>query len=169
MSVITIVNVDVQTPAGKRYQVAETIFKMNGETKTKKIMSFANPAVFNTLKDAKSGEEYSITQEKDGNGYWQWTSISKGGSVGETTTAAQAAPARKESSYTGRDFESKEERAERQRLIVRQSCLAQAVATLSAGVKSPPTVADVLSTADQYVAWVTDAPDLFDTPNDLEV
>lgn len=83
--------------------------------------------------------------------------------------AAQAAPARKESSYTGRDFESKEERAERQRLIVRQSCLAQAVATLSVGVKSPPTVADVLSTADQYVAWVTDAPDLFDTPNDLEV
>lgn len=166
---IVITHVDVSTPAGKKYQVAETIFKMNGETKTKKIMSFANPAVFNTLKDAMSGEEYSITQEKDGNGYWQWTSITKGGSVSETATAAQAAPARKESSYTGRDFETKEERAERQRLIVRQSCLAQAVATLSAGVKSPPTVADVLSTAEQYVAWVTDAPDLFDTPNDLEV
>ena len=169
MPVITIVNVDVQTPAGKRYQMAEVIYKQDGETKTKKIMSFANPGVFAVVKEAKSGEQYTITQEKDQNNYWQWTSISKGGSVGETTTAAQAAPARKESSYTGRDFESKEERAERQRLIVRQSCLAQAVATLSAGVKSPPTVADVLSTADQYVAWVTDAPDLFDTPNDLEV
>ena len=166
---IVITHVDVSTPAGKKYQVAETIFKMNGETKTKKIMSFANPAVFNTLKDAKSGEEYSITQEKDGNGYWQWTSISKGGSVSETTTAAQAAPARKESSYTGRDFESSQERADKQRFIIKQSSISSAIQLLSIGATSPPDVKAVLELADKFVSFVYEAPglDIFNTENDI--
>ena len=58
MSTITIVNVEVTTPAGKRYQAAEVIYKQNGETKTKKIMSFVNPAVFAVVKDAKSGNVF---------------------------------------------------------------------------------------------------------------
>ena len=165
MTTITITNVDVSTPAGKNYSVAEVIFKMNGETKTKKIMSFVNPAVFNTIKDAQRGEEYNITQEKDQQGYWQWTSIKKG--AGDEPTQTAAASTRTAASSTGRDFETKDERAERQRLIVRQSSLAQSIATLSVGSKTAPDTAAVLELAEKYVAWVTDAPDLFEEPNDL--
>lgn len=166
MSVINVVNVDVQTPAGKRYQVAEVIYKQNGETKTKKIMSFVNPAVFAVIKDAKSGDVYSITQEKDDKGYFQWTSITSGA---EAAASPVSAPARSAAApSTGRDFETKDERAERQKLIVRQSSLSNAIATLAPGAKAALDPAAVLTLADQYVAWVTDAPDLFmDTPNDL--
>lgn len=166
MSTITIVNVEVTTPAGKRYQVAEVIYKQNGETKTKKIMSFVNPAVFAVVKDAKSGDVYTITQEKDGKGYFQWTSITSGA---EAAASPVSAPARSVAApSTGRDFETKDERAERQKLIVRQSSLSNAIATLAPGAKTALDPNAVLELADKYVAWVTDAPDLFmDTPNDL--
>lgn len=166
MSVINVVNVDVQTPAGKRYQVAEVIYKQNGETKTKKIMSFVNPAVFAVVKDAKSGDVYTITQEKDDKGYFQWTSITSGA---EAAASPVSAPARSPAApSTGRDFETKDERAERQKLIVRQSSLSNAIATLAPGAKTALDPNAVLDLAEKYVAWVTDAPDLFmDTPNDL--
>lgn len=165
MTTITIVNVDVTTPAGKKYQMAEVVFKMNGETKTKKIMSFVNPSVFATIKDAKNGEEYTITQEKDQQGYWQWTSIKKGAGDGSATAAT--ASTRTAASSTGRDFETKEERAERQRLIVRQSAVNYAVSMLTPGAKAPLDKDAVFALAEAIVAFVTDAPDLFEEPNDI--
>ena len=169
MPVITVVNVDVQTPTGKRYQVAEVIYKQDGETKTKKIMSFANPAVFATVKEAKAGEVYTFTQEKDDKGYFQWTSITSGAeAAGVPANAGQASSGRNPAPSTGRDFETKDERAERQKLIVRQSSLSNAIATLAPGAKSALDANAVLELAEKYVAWVTDAPDLFfEQPNDI--
>ena len=169
MSTITIVNVEVTTPTGKRYQQAEVIYKENGETRTKKIMSFANPAVFNVVKDAKGGEQYTITQNKDDKGYWQWTSITSGAeAAGVPANTGQAPSGRNPAPSTGRDFETKDERAERQKLIVRQSSLSNAIATLSPGAKAGLDPNAVLELAEKYVAWVTDAPDLFfEQPNDI--
>jgi len=169
---ITVVNVDVTTPAGKKYSCAEVVYKQeyNGkqDVRTKKIMSFVNPAVFATAKDAKSGEVYEITQVKE-NEFWQWTSMTKAdgsASVGSASNAAPASTGRTAASSSGRDFEGKEERAERQRLIVRQSAVNYAIAMLSPGAKTALDKAAVFSLAESVVAFVTQAPSLIDMPND---
>src|SRR5690606_20290363 len=66
-----------------------------------------------------------------------------------TQTKATAAG----NSYVARDFESKEERTIKQRLIVRQSSVAQAVAILSVGAKSV-NVDDVKKLAEDLTAFV---------------
>jgi hypothetical protein len=175
MSTIQIVNVEITSRAGaagkKGYEQAEVVYKQeyNGkqDVKTKKIMSFANPAVFAAIKAAKTGEVYEVTQVKEGE-FWQWTNIV----AASAAPAAQAAapsntkPAAQSNTY-GRDFETATERAEKQRLIVRQSSLSNAVALLTTGAKTPPNVNDVKKLADELVAYVYNAPDLFDQPNDL--
>lgn len=155
---IQIVNVDVSTPTGKKYQMAEVIFKSNGETKTKKIMSFANPSVFGIIKDAKKDDTFTITQEKDGQGYWQWTTIKSGSGEQQQQNATQSAAPQRSAATMQRDFETKEERADRQRLIVRQSSLSNSIAILSPGSKSALDPKAVLALAEELVAWVTSAP-----------
>jgi hypothetical protein len=178
MSIIQIVNVEITSRAGaagkKGYEQAEVVYKQeyNGkqDVKTKKIMSFANPAVFAALKAARSGETYEVAQEKNGE-FWNWTSLSR--STGETSASTQAAPQASNAKPTatantcGRDFETKEERTARQQLIVRQSSLGHAVSILTTGAKTPPNVNDVKKLADELVAYVYNAPALFDQPNDL--
>lgn len=164
---ITIVNVDVTTPAGKKYNQAEVIFKNeSGQVQNKKLFSFNNPSVFAALKDAKSGDQFSITQVKNDKGYWDWTAASSGASAPASQAApATAAPSRQVNS----NYETKEERAFRQRLIVRQSSLSSAVACLSPGAKSSLDPDAVLALAERFNEWVFKEPDLFfEGPNDLE-
>lgn len=177
MSTITIVNVEITSRAGaagkKGYEQAEVVYKQeyNGkqDVKTKKIMSFANPAVFAAIKAAKTGEVYEVTQVKEGE-FWQWTNITRADSTTSASAPSaqtpQSRPAAQSNTY-GRDFETKEERADKQRLIVRQSQLTNAIALLVIGAKTPPNVNDVKKLADELVAYVYNAPDLFDAPNDL--
>jgi len=178
MSLITIVNVEITSRSGtngkKGYEQAEVVYKQeyNGkqDVKTKKIMSFANPAVFAVLKTAKSGETYEVTQVKE-NEFWQWTAIVKSDGTSQPTAQATqgttAVPKPTSNGGFNRDFETKEERTARQQLIVRQSSLGHAVSILTTGAKTPPNVNDVKKLADELVAYVYNAPDLFDQPNDL--
>ena len=161
---ITIVNVDVTTPAGKKYQQAEVVFKDDGgKVNTKKIFSFANPAVFDVIKGAKSGEAFSVTTVKNDKGYWDWTAAT-------ACSAAPAAPASYQRSATPaptRDFETKEERAQRQRLIVRQSSISNAISMLTPSAKQSLAVADVLAVAEQLNNWVFEPAALtFDSMED---
>jgi hypothetical protein len=167
---ITIVNVDVTTPAGKKYQQAEVVFKDDtGRVNTKKIMSFANPAVFAAMKDATSGQVYTITQVKNDRGYWDWTAASVGGNSAPAQAASSPAPRQASPAPSGRDFETKEERALRQRLIVRQSSLSNAISMLTPGSKQALAVGDVIQLAEELNAWVFKEPDLFfETENDLD-
>jgi hypothetical protein len=52
------------------------------------------------------------------------------------------------------NYETPEERAQRQVLIVRQSSLSSAVAMLTAGAKTPPKVEDVLALASRLEGFV---------------
>jgi len=177
---ITIVNTEVSTPAGKKFQMCEVVYKSEYQgkvdVKTKKLMSFVNPSVFATAKDAKQGEVYEVVNVKEGE-YYQWTSMTK--ADGSSASAAQGATSgaviggtanRQAASYSGRDFESKDERAERQRLIVRQSAVNYAIAMLSPGAKTALDKAAVFALAESVIAFVTQAPSLIDMPNaDLDI
>jgi hypothetical protein len=150
---ITITDVQVVQPPGKKYKQAEVAYQnYRGEAKTWKLMDFSNPAVFSILKTAKQGEQFEITTGKNDKDYTVWTSATKtnGASNPAAPTAASGQAAK--SAWVPD--------ADRQRLIVKQSCLAQAVAF--SDVTKPDVLApqDVLDVAELFVAWVYDVPEV---------
>jgi len=146
---------------GRSYQSIEVTYKNDlGQTQSKKLMSFSNPTVFNHIKDLNKGESLNVTTEKDANGYWQWTGIGGDNVVSETKQATPATGGR----VTGSNYETKEERAARQILIVRQSSLSSAVELLGAG----KSVEDVIATAKQFESYVFSKSTGIDAINELE-
>lgn len=150
---IKVINVALSQSAGNKYQIAEVVYKDDrDETKTKKLMSFANPATYATFKDAKNGESYEITQVKNDKGFWDWTSATKtdGTTVGTGTAAKGFTP-------TKSSYETTEERARRQVLIVKQSSLAQAVNFLARD-GMPVDAEKAIELAQQFTDWVVSEP-----------
>lgn len=152
---ITILSVAVATvPTAKgSYQVADVAYKNNsfqGKVEGKKIMSFgAAKDTFGTLSSAQPGESYEITVVKNDKGYNDWVSAVKGGAVTAPAAAGKPATATPKSTY-----ETPEERAQRQVLIVRQSSLSSSAAVLTAGAKTPPAGDAVIALAKQFEAYV---------------
>jgi hypothetical protein len=130
-----------------RYQVANVAYTYNGEARTQKIMSFANPDVFKKVQEAKAGEEYDITLTKNDKGYTQWAKMEPAGASG-------AAEGVKQGRVLGSNYETSEERKLRQLHIVKQSSLAQAVQTLTPGAKAALDPQAVVALAQTYVDWV---------------
>jgi hypothetical protein len=131
---------------GRSYQSIEVTYKNEqGQVANKKLMSFSNPSVFNYIKELTKGAQVNVTTTKDANGYWQWTGIGGDGSVA-TPESKPATGGR----VTGSNYETKEERAARQILIVRQSSLSSAVELLGTG----KSVAEVIATAKQFEEYV---------------
>lgn len=185
---IQILSVEVKTvPTAKgSYQMADIAFKnltYQGKVEGKKCMSFgAGAAAFKILSVAQPSSVFEITVVKNPAGFNDWTEATPS-TEGATSPqppsgasypsyapkAASVAPA------TRSTYESAEERAQKQVLIVRQSTLSNAINTLGAGAKSPPKVEDILALARQYEAHVfgvsTEKPDEgFDSfPDDSEV
>lgn len=152
---------DVSTSFNKTakggYSVAEVNYE--GAKKPFKLFSFKNPAVFDALKDAKAGQVFEVNSVKGEDGFFSWTTAKE--------VAEDEAPTEKKSWTPGADpRETKEERALRQRLIVRQSSLKEAIEFHKLHAGSPPEQ-DILDTAERFTAWVYEAPDLFDEPNDI--
>lgn len=169
---IKIINVDVESVVNgnKNYELAEVLYDFQGNKRTQKVVSFANPSVFKTVKNAQKGEFYEVTVTKNGQGYNQWTAISAsdGSAPAGNERASGTAPASSAGSNTAvRTYETAEERERRQRLIVRQSSLTAALATLTPGAKAALDPAAVQKLAEQYTDWVFEKVDLFNQPNDL--
>jgi hypothetical protein len=158
------VKVEVTKAGAKGYSTAFVDYlNEKGESKQWKLISFANPAVFDALKNAKEGDTYNITTGKNEKDFTVWVSATKSdsGSSAAPTKSAPAAAVRS-------TYETPEERATRQRLIVRQSSLSNAIEyTLGRTDQADMNVNDVLALADRFTAWVFEAPDLFDEPSDL--
>lgn len=147
-----------KTAKGGYSQMDISYVDERGGNKTWKIFSFSNPKVFDTFKNAKEGEVYEISTRKNDKDFTEWAAADK---VGEGTGKPAATKAPVVSQYETRD-----ERNLRQRLIVRQSCLAQAIAYFQLQ-KEAPNHMDMLSLADEFVAWVFEAPGLMDMENDV--
>src|SRR2546429_2230137 len=126
----------------KSWNVFEVAYKKDGKIEGKKILDFGNPEVYKLVGQAKQGEVYTVTSEKI-NDFWNWTGFTK--SEPGTAQAPQAsAPSPAESSkgtktpegrtnsgssgrVTGSNYETPEERARKQRFIIRQSSLTTAL------------------------------------------
>lgn len=134
-----------------KYSMLEVTYKSEGQTKAKKLMSFgAGANAFATLKAAQNGEVFQVTSQKNDKGFWDWINVTKGGSatasVGGTSVAASPSP---RSTY-----ETPEERAHRQILIVRQSSVSSAIEYLKLNGKKTPNVNDVLEAARAFEDFV---------------
>jgi hypothetical protein len=147
---------------GRTYQSLEVTYKNDqGQAQSKKLMSFANPQVFKAAQEWIKGSVVTVTTEKDANGYWQWIGLGGGDSIVAESKSANTGNATR---VTGSNYETKEERAARQILIVRQSSLSSAVELLGTG----KSVADVISIAKQFEAYVFGASQGIDAINELE-
>jgi hypothetical protein len=153
---------------GRSYQSLEVTYKdEQAQTKTKKLMSFSNPSVFNHIKDLTKGEVVNVTTVKNVKGYWDWTGI---GNEGDAPAATQSKPATAQAGgrVTGSNYETKEERAARQILIVRQSSLSSAVELVAATSTEPSTVENVIAIAKQFESYVFSKSTGIDAINELE-
>jgi len=146
---------------GRSYQSIEVTYKDDqGQVKNKKLMSFSNPSVFNHIKDLTKGDQINLRTEKDAAGYWQWIGLEGDKTVAtETKTAPQTG-----GRVTGSNYETKEERAARQVLIVRQSSLSSAVELLGPG----KSVEEVLAVAKQFEDYVFAKSTGIDAINEME-
>jgi len=155
---ITILNVSVATvPTAKgSYQVADIAYKNNsfqGKVEGKKIMSFgATKNSFGVLSIAQPGDSFEIEVVKNDKGYNDWVSATKGGAA--TPAAAPNAASKAATASPRGTYETPEERAQRQVLIVRQSSLSSAASVLTAGVKTPPDADAVIALAKRFESYV---------------
>ena len=153
---------------GKSYEIAEVLYDVGGQKRTHKVLSFVNPGVYKTIKDAVKGDYFEVNQIKNPQGYNQWNAISKSNGAASSDTSTETTTYRSAANApASRTFETAEERAQRQRLIVRQSSLSNAVETLSPGAKAPLDPNVVMQLAEQYTNWVFEKVDLFDEPSDI--
>jgi len=142
------------TKNGRSYQSMEVTYKNDsGQVQSKKLMSFSNPDVFKQAKDWQKGDTVDINTQKDDNGYWQWVSIGLDAVAPSSTSSSSPKTTR----VTGSNYETKEERAQRQVMIVRQSSISSAISALTAEGKRP-SVADILGMAKEFENYVMDNP-----------
>ena len=169
---IEIINVQAATKptkTGKTYVQLDVAYKnltREGKIEGKKIMPFQNPDVHDNLQKATMGQVFEVTTVKEGE-YWQWSNVqevAKGGNMEPQTSAASSGYASKGTPSPKSTYETPEERAARQRLIVRQSCLSNAVETLKVDKKGvDPT--EALKLAERYVGWVFGEEAKVDVPD----
>lgn len=131
-----------KTAKGGYSTMAVSYVDEKGANKSWKLISFANPKVFDIFKEAKPNSVYEVTTAKDAKDYTQWADAVL---IGEGT----GAPAATTRPASVSNYETREERAARQVLIVRQSCLAQAVA-----YHKDAEMGELLATAETFVDWV---------------
>jgi hypothetical protein len=167
IEVVDVVREDKPSSNGKgTYGVLTVTYRSNGKIAEKKLMSFTNPTVFKHFEKATKGDQIDVTSVKnDKTGYWDWTAIGSGDAPSAPQSQGTATPTR----VTGSNYETREERAAKQKYIVKQSSLSAAVALLTVGAKTPPSAKDVIALADEFVNYVfdnTEAEALGDTLTD---
>lgn len=145
---------DEKKPGAKQgYQKAVVIYTYNGDPRKQTIVSFSNPTIFKQIQELTPGQEIEVDVQKNAGGFNEWRSVStnvNGNTPSTSAPQSTASPTR----VVGSNYEGPVERAARQVLIVKQSSLSAAVATLSPGAKSALNKDEVLALAEEYKNWV---------------
>jgi hypothetical protein len=163
--------IDVSAPqfvktAKGGYNFIEIAYKDNGKVSGKKVTDFGHDKakpVFEFLKSVKAGDVLNVTLEKI-NDFWVWVSVEKeGNTVGtgmaelpaQGANAAQSTAPKVAGRVVGSNYETPDERAARQRLIVRQSSLTAALTLMvHNNPKTSFSVDMVTDMAEGLVNWV---------------
>ena len=143
-----------------RYTKAVINYLYNGEPRRQTVMSFANPAIFKQVQELEAGTEIEVSTSKNEAGFNEWTRIEVGNKLPGVSAAVPTQTGNSSAGVarvTGSNYESKEERAARQVLIVKQSSLSNAVESLTPGAKAPLDTKTVLARAQEYVDWIFDS------------
>lgn len=150
---ITFQSVDIENVVkGKsRYSKATVQYTYNGEPRKQSVMSFSNPTVFKQIQELQPGQEIDVQLTKNDAGYSEWASISTGAAPAATQAPNAASAATK---VVGSNYETRDERAQRQVFIIKQSSLANAITVLTTGAKAPPAAEEILALAERFVDWV---------------
>lgn len=132
---------------GGTYDAWELVYR-SAENEVKQLVKPVQSLKFNkplaaSLAALKPNDEFTVDLEKNAAGFWEVRNISKGSDVSSDQAPASSgaaapvssserpqAPQRAVNRVTGSTYETAEERAKKQVVIVRQSCIAQAVALL---------------------------------------
>lgn len=110
-------------------------YEADGKEKERTLVGIGDTkAVLETLSSASAGEVYDVALKKDGE-YWNWVGLEKLDRVSGSSKASERVASGRETSgsnsYESR-FETPQERAARQVLIVRQSSVSNALEYLKA-------------------------------------
>lgn len=133
----------------------------NNKVEVKPVMSFASPDAYARLKDAAQNETFQIEQEKkpgkDGKLYWTWTTVHRDdGAVPAPVATPAVAAGKPQGTWDAKnqlDRERFDFEKDKQALIIRQSCLSNAVLFCKDQGKKP-TVAEVLEISAQFENYV---------------
>lgn len=138
---VEIVNVSqpVHTPGDRGgYNSIEVAYKEDGKIKGKTLRDFAERGAYNALRGAATGSFYNVEVSKNAKGYSQWdqaeatvapvSGADTQGSNGGTSSPPAVATSRGTGGrVTGSNYETPEERATKQAVIVRQAMLNAAI------------------------------------------
>lgn len=163
---IEIIAVGAKQKIKTYYQVEVTYKDLDKDrVGAKKLMSFSYPEVFNTLSKAEKGEQYEVTLKKEGD-FWNWTDASKAEEFEQEKKVAKT-----ESTPTrvtgGGNWETKEERAQRQVFIIRQSCLGHAVEFLKENGADKNEIFALAADMEQWVLRKDPMKELINLPDDV--
>jgi hypothetical protein len=159
------VNVEFVKNGKNGYEVANVNYLYKGDAKTTKIMSFSNPQVF---KDVQKYVNKTVNVETTQNGkYTNWAKIEL---VDDSpNSGASASPGKPSSTPVRSTYETPEERAQRQLMIVRQSSIANSLEYLkNTSQAGDYGVNDTLQVAQQFVDFVYGTDDALQAPQKLE-
>lgn len=152
------IDVPVKKQGGGTYQGWELVYKSDGgeiRTIAKPMTGLRfNRALADNLAELAVGDVFTLTQEKNAQGFNDVKTIVKG--KAEVDIPTQQAP-RNSGTTTARPtgtYETPEERAIKQRLIVRQSSLSAAIEILKEDKKTPLNLENATALADSLTAWV---------------
>lgn len=150
---ITGVSVEVIKPGPKGYSKATVQYTFRGEPRSQNLMSFANPAVFKTVSEWENNlptDEVEVTVGKNDKGYNEWRAVSALSAGSSPATSNATGTVANSTRVSGSNYETKEERAARQVLIVKQSSLSSAVEAL--GPKKD--AKEYIAVAQEFTDWV---------------
>lgn len=155
---VTIRNVNVEWAGEgrKKYGKAVVEYTYNGESRRQNIMSFSNPDVFKKVQELQ-GQTVDVEVGKNDKGYSEWRSVTTNANGSGSANVGAPASGGGTTRVSGSNYETKEERAARQVLIVKQSSLTNAVAILTHNAaKDKVNPEDVKALAQDLADWVFD-------------
>ena len=139
--------------AGKnKWQKATVTYTYNGQNRKQNVMSFTNPAVFAFVSKIQHPTPVTVTITKNAKGYDEWAAVEP--ATEGSTSPVKAAGAPSGGKVVGSNWETPEERAKRQLMIVRQSSISNALEFFKNQGTQEFQVVEVLGIAQQFVDFV---------------